>query len=211
MVFASPKILLGQLDKALAAVEMPFAAFLRSGPDAGRVEARALAYIKSLDPKVRARAQALVSQARGLRSSFESLQRSSGDLLARARTLRAEVTVDPVLAPIMESGGEMAMTGWATAAAIKTKLGLIKKTTDDLWGMKRRVVSHIQEIVKLADGLKSIENFAQGKGFATVLERVGSGIGSTYSSAIKILAIGVVAYFLLPSLLVKSAARRVRA
>lgn len=194
------------LGKALSAAQTKMSDFLRSGPRAERVYEQAGQYIRASVPKVRSTAFAVRSRAKGLMENFESIETDAVRKLQDGNALYSFMRTDPSWVNLLVSNWEV--YSGRTLEVLTTKVWSAVNLTKDLWAIKKDLDTHTTQILFLERDSRSLEAFAQGKGFRAVTERVTGFYGQTINRVATIGAVAVAAYLVLPGILARTAMRR---
>ncbi len=196
-----------QLDKAQADIENKVGQFLSSASTIQSVKARAQAQANSKNPDVKSRAIAIVNKADGLMGQYGTIQSQGAALLSQIAQLKIQIQTNPVFN--FDSTSQM---GTAVLTLFNQYKEQIANAVSNAALVNRAIDSHMTDVNSLSSDVTSLENFAQGKGFTSVVSSItgsiGTGLGSNIvKPAVYVGVAALAVYFLAPSFFGRMARR----
>jgi hypothetical protein len=187
-----------QITVAQFAVEDKIGKVLSSGAQILAVKQRATNFLNTSNKTVNDQAAAIVAKCNGLISNLNQIQADSVTLGQQANALLAQIQTDPTWQAIQNSPSFMDYAGFAVKAVANNNIGQATSLAQQLTGLAARADDHLSQVDQLNSDEQSMENYAQGKGFAATVASLGgsvAGVATDYMSMIKYVAIAAGAFF----------------
>lgn len=193
-----------QLDQAQLKLEAKFGEFLSSGQKISDLRSRATEQSNSDKTEVRIRAEGLTNKSNALLKQYENIKQAGQDTMGKIMNLKTSLDsrstaalFDPGLANVLHIIELLA----------KKKSEIFGAVADSV-NVMGRMQTHLVDTNGLSQDVQNLENYSQGKGFSAFTDKIGSGVTNLYGPVLKIATVGLLAYFLLPSLITRMARRK---
>jgi hypothetical protein len=184
------------LEDTQRRLEAKIGTFLTTGQTIADMRTRAQQFQNSDKADVVSRAKAIVAKANGLLAQYASLKDSAGNLVSKILALKANVQSNPAF-----NFTDTENMGTRITEIINTTTKSVMGTAGDALNLLTSLDKHIRDTNGLVSDVRSLDSYAQGKGFSALVDRAESGIGSTTQKVAVVATLGVLGYVLLPSLL----------
>jgi len=189
-----------QLDSAQAQLESLLGTFLTTNQKLLDIKGRAQGQMNSSNSTVKDRATAILAKDNALLNQYTNIKNDALALGGQISSLKTQLQSDPVL----QMDNPLSM-GTRIVQLFNNYKGTVGQVASASKAMYARINQHIKDVNTLNDDMTSIENFAEGKGFAATASSIGGSLLGSYTSIMKPVAVvgvvGLMIYFLAPSLL----------
>lgn len=196
--------LLSSLEDAQRKLEAQVGRFLTTGQIIADMRTRAEQYRNSPKPEVKNRAAALVSRSNGLLTQYGSLKDQASSLITKLLTLKNNLSSDPAF------NVDPKLAGTSVAARVASQSSAILSASGESLTLLSRLQSHIKDTNALVSEVSALDQYSEGKGVDAKLDGATSFIQGTTKMTVGIIAVGVLAYFMVPSMLVRTVRRAAR-
>lgn len=186
------------ITQAQFSVEDKIGKVLSSGAQILAIKSRASNFLNTSNTTVNSQAAAIVAKCNGLVSNLQQIQSDSATLGQQATAMLAQIQSDPTWQAIQTNPSFMDIAGFAVKAVANNNIGQATSLAQQLSGLSSRADDHLAQVDQLNSDEQSMEDYAQGKGFAATVASLGgsvAGVATDYMSMIKYGAIAVGLFF----------------